>query len=381
MKNQILLCAAAFIAACTFSIQADAQMEVLSSGNVIISKNLEIEDTLSVGDKLNVGNDLSVTHNGVIANDLTVGNKLSVGDSLEVNNLKVASCLKVNSQSVISSGNVGIGLADNIVPLSPLTVGGNVSSDAMVSIKHVSEDLDSDFANLQSQLTLENAYGWSYALSGVISISEIGNRFVGVTGNASMSNTAHTGRSYGVLGLARGATSGWNYGVIGMLSNSGYEYGAGVFGAANNTGECYVPGRYAGYFNGQTKVNGNLYATDFITTSDARLKTNITDVKRDVLQKIQTLRPIQFNWRDVEDKHTSDTASVTRKYFSEDMDYNRSHYGFLAQEVQVLFPELVHEDGDGYLSVNYVELIPILVQAVQVLSTELEAIKNSAKKY
>ena len=50
-----------------------------------------------------------------------------------------------------------------------------------------------------------------------------------------------------------------------------------------------------------------------------------------------------------------------------DVVLDQQHYGFLAQDVQKLFPELVHEDGAGYLSVNYVELIPLLVQAVQEL--------------
>lgn len=308
MKNQILLCAAAFIAACTFSTQVNAQLKVANSGNV------------------------------------------------------------------------GISVANNIEPLSALSVGGSGFNNAMISIKNNAQSYgESGFANLRSDLTLASAEGWNYAVSGNTAISEEGNRFVGITGNASYNGTLSCGRSYGVLGLARGATSGWNFGVLGMLSNNGSEYGAGVFGAANNTGECYVAGRYAGFFNGQTKVNGNLYATSFVTTSDARLKASITDIKSDALQKVQTLHPIQFNWREVEDKHTSDTASVKTMYFSEDIDYNRLHYGFLAQEVQKLFPELVHEDGDGYLSVNYVELIPLLIQAVQELSAELEEIKNATK--
>ena len=53
-------------------------------------------------------------------------------------------------------------------------------------------------------------------------------------------------------------------------------------------------------------------------------------------------------------------------------DIDQKHYGFIAQDVQKLFPELVKEDGSGYLSVNYVELIPILVNAVQELSAKVE---------
>ena len=94
------------------------------------------------------------------------------------------------------------------------------------------------------------------------------------------------------------------------------------------------------------------------------------------MQKVQSLRPIQFTWQRVERTQVGDTATTVRYYFGEDIDYNRSQYGFIAQDVQQLFPELVHEDGEGYLSVNYVELIPLLVQAVQGLSKEVSELNK-----
>jgi hypothetical protein len=44
--------------------------------------------------------------------------------------------------------------------------------------------------------------------------------------------------------------------------------------------------------------------------------------------------------------------------------------------VQKIFPELVYEDGDGILSVNYIELIPVLIQALQEMNTEIENLKG-----
>ena len=40
------------------------------------------------------------------------------------------------------------------------------------------------------------------------------------------------------------------------------------------------------------------------------------------------------------------------------------------------FSDMVHEDGAGYLSVNYTELIPLLIQAVQELSAKVEELKK-----
>lgn len=112
--------------------------------------------------------------------------------------------------------------------------------------------------------------------------------------------------------------------------------------------------------------------------SDARLKTNITDIKPDAINKVNELHPILFQWQQVEDVVVEEDSTVTRvPHFSLDVDLKRVHYGLLAQEVMKLFPELVHEDKAGYLSINYIELIPLLIQAIQELSTEVEQLKEN----
>ncbi len=50
------------------------------------------------------------------------------------------------------------------------------------------------------------------------------------------------------------------------------------------------------------------------------------------------------------------------------------HYGFSAQDVQKIFPELVCKQGDN-LSINYVEMIPLLLQEIQYLSKEVQGLK------
>lgn len=171
---------------------------------------------------------------------------------------------------------------------------------------------------------------------------------------------------------------GRNYGVYGVIqSNNGN--GAGIFGSNDGTDQGFSE-KFAGFFRGKTKVNGDFFATTVTTTSDARLKTGIMDVKNDVLHKVGQLHPIQFKWQQVEDAITEDGITVKTLHFSDDTDFDRTHYGFLAQDVQKLFPELVHEDGTGYLGVDYMELIPLLVQAVQELSAEITELKKQVKE-
>lgn len=55
--------------------------------------------------------------------------------------------------------------------------------------------------------------------------------------------------------------------------------------------------------------------------------------------------------------------------------FNRKYYGFLAQDVQKVYPELVHEDNEGYLAVDYQGFIPILyetIKAQQLLIDDLQ---------
>jgi hypothetical protein len=53
--------------------------------------------------------------------------------------------------------------------------------------------------------------------------------------------------------------------------------------------------------------------------------------------------------------------------------------GLIAQEVQKQFPELVMADDEGYLSVNYIGLIPHLIEAHKELKAENELLKKRLK--
>lgn len=68
-------------------------------------------------------------------------------------------------------------------------------------------------------------------------------------------NLNNYGASYGVYGVATNSLYGRNFGVIGMLDNS--SNGAGVYGCTFVQGGVGFSSQYAGYFWGNTYVNGN----------------------------------------------------------------------------------------------------------------------------
>lgn len=181
-------------------------------------------------------------------------------------------------------------------------------------------------------------------------------------------------KSYGLYATAGNLMDGYNYGVFGALK--GTRNGAGIYGATTET-STYISDKYAGYFYGQTKVNGNLYATTVTETSDERVKTNISPIKQDALTAVDKLNPVQFQFQQVELDETIDTLGTKATFFSPDMDFERLHYGFIAQEIRELYPNLVHEDGNGYLSVNYQEIIPLLVMAIKDLKQEVRDLRSN----
>ncbi|MEI6556575.1 MAG: tail fiber domain-containing protein [Paludibacter sp.] len=200
----------------------------------------------------------------------------------------------------------------------------------------------------------------------------------GVKGVSSSTATVPYARAFGVFGSASYGDNGYNYGVFGNCMTSGY--GAGILGILSTTvtSDVYVPGSYAGYFVGAVKSTSTMTATGFITSSDKRFKKNI--VSLDLTKSINgilTLNPVEYNLEQRYMKAHKDTNEIQLPMYDEKSQlFQKKHYGLLAQEVQLLYPDLVYEDAEGYLSVNYTGLIPVLIQSVKELKTEIESLKT-----
>jgi hypothetical protein len=190
-----------------------------------------------------------------------------------------------------------------------------------------------------------------------------------------------SGRSMGVCGLAGRYTSGYNYGILGGISES--TYGAGVFGTISNHNGIYVNGLYAGYFDGPTYCNNTITANSYVTLSDIRLKQDIkqlstTTAVGSTLENVLDMNVITYQYKDreiPEAERDTISAEMAQKMYSTPKNL---HYGLSAQELQKIYPDLVYEGQDGYLGVNYVELVPILIRSIQELKQELDAVKGAA---
>lgn len=102
--------------------------------------------------------------------------------------------------------------------------------------------------------------------------------------------------------------------------------------------------------NYRVKVNGSALASGYWVDSDARFKGEISDIQvAQSTDDLLLLQPKQYRYLN-----------------SEERNFDRGlTYGFVAQELQQVLPELVRVDENGFMSVNYIALIPILTKAYQ----------------
>lgn len=198
----------------------------------------------------------------------------------------------------------------------------------------------------------------------------------------------HSGSFYdngiciGVEGLCCNPVGSVCYGVGGFMD---FTYnGAGVFGTTG-TSRLAITGQYAGYFNGATYVNGTLTTTSLNNQSDIRLTDNIQSLSNgssrvSMLGKVRDLDVLTYTFKDREMEYvdTALTAKAGKPVLSKMLvpSDGKMHYGLSAQELQKIYPELVSEGQDGFLTVNYIELIPILIRSIQELETELEEVRG-----
>lgn len=109
----------------------------------------------------------------------------------------------------------------------------------------------------------------------------------------------------------------------------------------------------AGGTNGVYLANG---ATAWASNSDLRLK-NILSGFNNAIEDLMTLNPIHFTWKN----DPTNTPQV----------------GLIAQEVQQILPEAVSIDNEGFLSVRYTDLIPLLTAGFQELNTKVTSLSGN----
>jgi len=270
---------------------------------------------------------------------------------------------------VISNGNVGIGITGD--PSSLLGV-GHVGSTAVKTFVYNTTTTGGPRA-IHGYIK-PGSPTFSYGVYGSVQDTLGGNKRCGVYGIAYRSSPQTTTRNFGVLGYAGNADDGFNYGVYGQIA--GENAGAAIFAATPGYGDSELDTIYAGYFHGDVHITGNLKVDGEFDDSDISLKKDIRNIEGGVISKLQQLQAIKYKLRhpsEIEGAQYSDTLNIKADINSE--KYTKDRIGLIAQELQLAFPEVVKRFSDGYLRINYNQLIPILVEAIKEQQTMIEDLK------
>ncbi len=302
--------------------------------------------------------------------------------------------MSINAQLVVDSvGRVGIGTE---TPNSMLSVGGDGAATTSISC---------------------NALGKKYVLRLTNNTNDSNNTYCGY-----FQIKNNLGKCYGVRSIAEGnfqdsqravALSGWasraptSVGVFGGLSLTGQmpDNFAGVYGY--ETG--YIPsftnysGTYAGFFRGKVRVTNGIYATLLSpSASPSPSGQNGTSILSErgesVTDKLSQVQALQFLRYDPTLETNTSRASFenidTDNMSPEELDslaetmgdiepehyLSPVQYGLDANQLKTVYPELVYEDANGNVSINYVEMVPLLVQSINELKSELAELKGTSPR-
>ena len=181
------------------------------------------------------------------------------------------------------------------------------------------------------------------------------------SGNVLIGATTDNGKPLQILGV----------GGLGVYSSNSYGSTISVdFNGGQNIGHLLAD-QNAYYIRTLTaypiyvmpnQANGvylSVGSTSWTANSDERLK-NINGIIENAVEKLLTLRAINFSWK-------SDNS-------------NKEVLGLIAQDVEKLLPQVIDKnklpnssnDETEYLGIRYVELIPVLVKAIQELQAKLD---------
>jgi len=237
---------------------------------------------------------------------------------------------------------------------------------------------------------------------GQLQINELGNAAVKVSPlddtALRVKRSTDGGDARGVYGISDGY--GYSYGVYG-LSEGGY----GSYGVYGKTTGGYST--YAGYFEGDLAYTGTLS-----NPSDQKLKKNAEGLGKglsgEVAEQVQANAQGTSAGGGARDSPRSEARAKVLQLEPKSYRYRRGEYamglpegkqyGLVAQQVEELFPELVHtqahpadsaqaagNQGTGeegvleYKSVSYLQLVPLLVQTVKEQQAEIDALRERVR--
>ncbi len=205
---------------------------------------------------------------------------------------------------------------------------------------------------------LTTASGW-YSTAMGYSTTASGTASAAMGSGTTASAYASTAMGYGTIASDYGSLVIGRYNLSGSsVTNNATSFSTSntAFVIGNGADSSNKSDAFKVMFNGDTTVSNDLTVSgDVNISSDARLKSNIVSLGSTLAKLLQI-----------------DGKSYEMK--------GKQKIGVLAQEIQEVFPELVSEDDNEMLAVNYQGLVPVLINALKEQQGEINRLKDQEKR-
>jgi len=298
------------------AIGVPSNLVTSNTSNLVVAIN-ELNTKINVlNSNIGVLNNLTTSANSNVVSAINEGSGSSGVTPATYGNASIIPIIVVNSQGrITSASNVTINGVSNFANTGPGNVGFTISTVTGASFS----------ANLSTSGVTGGVYGGNSFLSPTITVDSFGR----IT---SASNTT--------IGIdVSNDTSSNSTTFYPLLSSdaTGIVYKANVSSTKL-------------YFNPNS---GTLYVTTLTQLSDQQVKTNIINIT-DATTKIISLNAIEFNW----------------------VENGIKSSGFIAQDIEAIFPHLVSTSDLGIKSINYAGIIPYLVRTIFELNERVTSLEK-----
>lgn len=241
-------------------------------------------------------------------------------------------------------------------------------------------------------LTAQESIGSSSTLYGGVFNAIASTKAIGLQGYATIATT-----SIGVLGSANYGSK--SIGVLGSIPQNNVTTGAAVYGTVyNDLGTALSTGdKYAGFFRGNVKATGSIVAGSTIqgallgesaSSSNSSeggqslrgisMASSLSGLNVTTYQKERPAMPVEEETIFDPDGDSSKVMEAPEPDIMDEQFYTKSHYALDADKLEEVFPDLVYVNKDGSKVINYVEMIPLLVQSINELNEKIEVLQGQS---
>ena len=345
---------------------------IITDGGVGIERNLNVGENFTVGGGTTLGN-LNVTGVSTFAGLMDINGGAEIG-AFKVGITTANMLGSISNQNIIIDSDGGtLTINDNVVISGDLSSLGSTNGNIRIGIAN-----DNEIDTTTGNLTLDSA-------GGTVVVDDI----LDVNGKAEIDNVRIDGNEIDTLsgGLTLDSASGTvtiddNLTITGDVNGATVNFSGDITAASGIFGNIRIaPGSFNNAIDtttgnlildsasGTVQVNDNLsvsgtgtFTGDVIafSSSDLTMKENVSPIDN-ALDMISSLTGNTFDWKS--------NAGI--------WGLEGGDTGIIAQEVEKLkLPGVTKKRDDGTIGVRYDRLIPVLIEAIKELKSEINELKK-----